>query len=202
MLAGRQDFFFCWASQVIMVRPCPSSWYTGHHPIAARAMHSLHCKNDALLQKFFTDWRSLFFGLTFFPAPIHNFNISAKRLQIGKTVSNCNFSWEHTLMDCGVMPWAVLQLNSNLQIGDCRTSTIYGVVEWPGADYHCDCDYDLVYFIFLQRIYYISLEFYMGRTLTNTMVNLGLQNAVDEALYQVRCCYLCTCPLENLLFLA
>jgi len=36
-----------------------------------------------------------------------------------------------------------------------------------------------------KRIYYLSLEFYMGRTLTNTMVNLGLQNAVDEALYQL-----------------
>uniref|UniRef100_A0A803XPN3 Alpha-1,4 glucan phosphorylase n=1 Tax=Meleagris gallopavo TaxID=9103 RepID=A0A803XPN3_MELGA len=28
-----------------------------------------------------------------------------------------------------------------------------------------------------KRIYYLSLEFYMGRTLQNTMVNLGLQNA-------------------------
>lgn len=36
-----------------------------------------------------------------------------------------------------------------------------------------------------QRIYYVSLEFYMGRTLQNTMVNLGLQNACDEAIYQV-----------------
>lgn len=36
-----------------------------------------------------------------------------------------------------------------------------------------------------KRVYYLSLEFYMGRTLTNTMVNLGLQNAVDEALYQL-----------------
>ena len=24
-----------------------------------------------------------------------------------------------------------------------------------------------------KRVYYLSLEFYMGRTLTNTMVNLG-----------------------------
>lgn len=38
-----------------------------------------------------------------------------------------------------------------------------------------------------QRIYYLSLEFYMGRTLQNTMVNLGLQNACDEAIYQVQC---------------
>lgn len=37
-----------------------------------------------------------------------------------------------------------------------------------------------------QRIYYLSLEFYMGRTLQNTMVNLGLQNACDEAIYQVK----------------
>jgi len=39
--------------------------------------------------------------------------------------------------------------------------------------------------MFVQRIYYISMEFYMGRTLTNTMLNLGIQNACDEALYQV-----------------
>lgn len=37
-----------------------------------------------------------------------------------------------------------------------------------------------------QRVYYLSLEFYMGRTLQNTMINLGLQNACDEAIYQVR----------------
>lgn len=36
-----------------------------------------------------------------------------------------------------------------------------------------------------QRIYYLSLEFYMGRTLQNTMVNLALENACDEAVYQV-----------------
>ncbi|CAN8177831.1 unnamed protein product [Coccothraustes coccothraustes] len=36
-----------------------------------------------------------------------------------------------------------------------------------------------------KRIYYLSLEFYMGRTLTNTMVNLGLQSGCDEALYQL-----------------
>lgn len=40
--------------------------------------------------------------------------------------------------------------------------------------------------IFLQRVYYLSLEFYMGRTLQNTMVNLALENACDEATYQVR----------------
>jgi len=36
-----------------------------------------------------------------------------------------------------------------------------------------------------KRVYYLSLEFYMGRTLTNTMVNLGVQSSVDEALYQL-----------------
>lgn len=42
----------------------------------------------------------------------------------------------------------------------------------------------------LQRVYYLSLEFYMGRTLQNTMVNLGLENACDEAIYQVKAvCY-------------
>ncbi|XP_006632545.1 glycogen phosphorylase, liver form [Lepisosteus oculatus] len=36
-----------------------------------------------------------------------------------------------------------------------------------------------------KRVYYLSLEFYMGRTLENTMINLGLQNACDEAIYQL-----------------
>uniref|UniRef100_A0A672LLH3 Alpha-1,4 glucan phosphorylase n=1 Tax=Sinocyclocheilus grahami TaxID=75366 RepID=A0A672LLH3_SINGR len=36
-----------------------------------------------------------------------------------------------------------------------------------------------------KRVYYLSLEFYMGRTLQNTMVNLALENACDEAVYQV-----------------
>uniref|UniRef100_F7E1Q0 Alpha-1,4 glucan phosphorylase n=1 Tax=Xenopus tropicalis TaxID=8364 RepID=F7E1Q0_XENTR len=36
-----------------------------------------------------------------------------------------------------------------------------------------------------KRTYYLSLEFYMGRTLQNTMINLGLQNACDEAIYQL-----------------
>uniref|UniRef100_A0A8D0W954 Alpha-1,4 glucan phosphorylase n=1 Tax=Sus scrofa TaxID=9823 RepID=A0A8D0W954_PIG len=36
-----------------------------------------------------------------------------------------------------------------------------------------------------KRIYYLSLEFYIGRTLQNTMINLGLQNACDEAIYQL-----------------
>uniref|UniRef100_A0A8C4TL91 Alpha-1,4 glucan phosphorylase n=1 Tax=Erpetoichthys calabaricus TaxID=27687 RepID=A0A8C4TL91_ERPCA len=36
-----------------------------------------------------------------------------------------------------------------------------------------------------KRIHYLSLEFYMGRTLQNTMINLGLQSACDEAIYQL-----------------
>ncbi|XP_064359295.1 glycogen phosphorylase, muscle form [Dromaius novaehollandiae] len=36
-----------------------------------------------------------------------------------------------------------------------------------------------------KRIYYLSLEFYMGRSLQNTMVNLGLQSSCDEAIYQL-----------------
>ena len=39
-----------------------------------------------------------------------------------------------------------------------------------------------------KRVYYLSLEFYMGRSLTNTMINLGIQGACDEAMYQVSCC--------------
>lgn len=36
-----------------------------------------------------------------------------------------------------------------------------------------------------KRVYYLSLEFYMGRSLTNTMINLGIQTPCDEALYQM-----------------
>lgn len=36
-----------------------------------------------------------------------------------------------------------------------------------------------------KRIYYLSLEYYMGRSLTNTMVNLGIQSECDEAMYQL-----------------
>ncbi|XP_061525379.1 glycogen phosphorylase, muscle form-like [Phycodurus eques] len=36
-----------------------------------------------------------------------------------------------------------------------------------------------------KRVYYLSLEFYMGRTLQNAMVNLALENACDEATYQL-----------------
>ncbi|XP_033303040.1 glycogen phosphorylase isoform X1 [Bombus vosnesenskii] len=36
-----------------------------------------------------------------------------------------------------------------------------------------------------KRVYYLSLEYYMGRTLQNTMINLGIQGACDEAMYQM-----------------
>ncbi|KAJ8315492.1 hypothetical protein KUTeg_007642 [Tegillarca granosa] len=36
-----------------------------------------------------------------------------------------------------------------------------------------------------KRVYYLSMEFYMGRTLTNTMVNLGIQDACDDATYKL-----------------
>ncbi|VDL98317.1 unnamed protein product [Schistocephalus solidus] len=36
-----------------------------------------------------------------------------------------------------------------------------------------------------KRVYYLSLEFYMGRTLTNTMMNVNIAAAIDEALYQM-----------------
>ncbi|XP_015600734.1 glycogen phosphorylase [Cephus cinctus] len=36
-----------------------------------------------------------------------------------------------------------------------------------------------------KRIYYLSLEYYMGRSLQNTMINLGIQGACDEAMYQM-----------------
>ncbi|XP_031559914.1 glycogen phosphorylase, muscle form-like [Actinia tenebrosa] len=36
-----------------------------------------------------------------------------------------------------------------------------------------------------KRVYYLSLEYYMGRALSNTMINLGMQGECDEALYQM-----------------
>jgi len=36
-----------------------------------------------------------------------------------------------------------------------------------------------------KRVYYLSLEYYMGRSLTNSMMNLGIQGPVDEAIYQL-----------------
>lgn len=36
-----------------------------------------------------------------------------------------------------------------------------------------------------KRVYYLSLEYYMGRSLQNTMINVGIQSSCDEALYQL-----------------
>jgi len=36
-----------------------------------------------------------------------------------------------------------------------------------------------------KRVYYLSLEYYLGRSLTNTMVNMGIQDTCDEAMYQL-----------------
>jgi len=36
-----------------------------------------------------------------------------------------------------------------------------------------------------KRVYYLSLEYYMGRTLTNSMLNLGIDNEVETAMYQL-----------------
>lgn len=32
------------------------------------------------------------------------------------------------------------------------------------------------------------MEYYMGRSLTNAMVNLGIDSSVEEAIYEVRVC--------------
>ena len=37
----------------------------------------------------------------------------------------------------------------------------------------------------LQRVYYLSMEYYMGRSLTNAMVNLNVDSEVEEALFEV-----------------
>ncbi|XP_065661767.1 glycogen phosphorylase isoform X2 [Hydra vulgaris] len=36
-----------------------------------------------------------------------------------------------------------------------------------------------------KRVYYLSLEYYLGRSLTNMMTNLGIFNECDEAMYQL-----------------
>lgn len=36
-----------------------------------------------------------------------------------------------------------------------------------------------------KRVYYLSMEYYMGRSLTNAMVNLGVDSEVEEALYEL-----------------
>jgi len=37
----------------------------------------------------------------------------------------------------------------------------------------------------VKRVYYLSMEFFMGRTLSNCMINLGIENDIDEALYEM-----------------
>lgn len=37
-----------------------------------------------------------------------------------------------------------------------------------------------------KRVYYLSLEYYMGRSLSNMMINLGIESELDEALYEVK----------------
>lgn len=39
--------------------------------------------------------------------------------------------------------------------------------------------------ISLQRVYYLSMEYNMGRSLQNTMINIGIDDACDEAMYQL-----------------
>lgn len=36
-----------------------------------------------------------------------------------------------------------------------------------------------------KRVYYLSLEYYMGRSLQNTMINLGIESECEEAMYQL-----------------
>ena len=48
-----------------------------------------------------------------------------------------------------------------------------------------------------RRVYYLSMEFYMGRSLTNTMINLGIKGICRKALYDVRmhaCCSVSVFP--------
>jgi glucan phosphorylase len=37
-----------------------------------------------------------------------------------------------------------------------------------------------------KRVHYLSLEYYMGRSLSNMMINLGIESELDEALYDVQ----------------
>lgn len=41
----------------------------------------------------------------------------------------------------------------------------------------------------------MSMEFLMGRSLTNAMVNLGMDSEVEEGVYEVRKNLLCNCML-------
>ena len=61
--------------------------------------------------------------------------------------------------------------------GEYKVSNVY-------IKYFCG-RFFLKYIVLLQRVYYLSLEFYMGRSLQNTMINIGINGACDEAMYQV-----------------
>ncbi|CAF3893573.1 unnamed protein product, partial [Rotaria magnacalcarata] len=36
-----------------------------------------------------------------------------------------------------------------------------------------------------KRVYYLSMEYFMGRTLRNCMINLRIENDVDQAFYEL-----------------
>ena len=37
----------------------------------------------------------------------------------------------------------------------------------------------------MKRVYYMSLEYYMGRTLQNTVINLGMDESVGQMLHEL-----------------
>ena len=37
----------------------------------------------------------------------------------------------------------------------------------------------------MKRVYYISLEYYMGRTLQNTVINLGMDESIGQMLHEL-----------------
>jgi hypothetical protein len=37
----------------------------------------------------------------------------------------------------------------------------------------------------VKRVYYISLEYYMGRTLQNTVINLGMDESIGQMLHEL-----------------
>ena len=39
-----------------------------------------------------------------------------------------------------------------------------------------------------KRVYYLSLEFLMGRAMTNNIINMGLEKSVKDALIGMLCC--------------
>ena len=39
----------------------------------------------------------------------------------------------------------------------------------------------------VKRVYYLSMEFLIGRTLTNSLLNMGIRDECEQALYLHRC---------------